>query len=67
VTVKTSLGLHTQFVGQVLDVKADDSGLRADGVVDVQKLKPLIFAPDSQAYYGIGEFLGHAFTATTPL
>jgi flavin reductase (DIM6/NTAB) family NADH-FMN oxidoreductase RutF len=55
------LGLHTQFVGEVLDVKADEGVLTAGGKVDVQKLRPLGYAPDSQEYYAMGALVGAAF------
>jgi len=56
------LGLHTQFVGEILDVKADQSVLGEGGVPDLEKLRPIIFAPAVQAYYGIGRRLGKAFS-----
>jgi flavin reductase (DIM6/NTAB) family NADH-FMN oxidoreductase RutF len=56
------LGLHTQFVGEVMDVKADESILSGSGSVDLGSLKPLAFAPDSQGYYAIGRFVGKAFS-----
>jgi len=56
------LGLHTQFVGEILDVKAESDILDANGVVDVEKLQPLFFAPESSAYYGTGRRLGDAFS-----
>jgi flavin reductase (DIM6/NTAB) family NADH-FMN oxidoreductase RutF len=56
------LGLHTQFVGEVVDVKADESVLTDVGLVDIEKVKPLVFSPDTQGYYGIGAFLGRAFS-----
>lgn len=56
------LGLHTQFVGQILDVKADASVLH-EGLADIKKVKPLVFTPDTQAYYGIGDFVAEAFSA----
>ena len=55
------LGLHTQFVGEVVDVKAEE-GVMAGGLVDIKKLKPLGFAPDSRGYYGMGKFIGKAFS-----
>ena len=57
------LGLHTQFVGEVVDVKADESIIGKGGAVDVKKLRPLIFTPDTQDYYGVGPFLGKVFSA----
>ena len=56
------LGLHTQFVGEILDVKAEESVMGNGGLVDIKKVKPLVFTPDTQAYYGIGSFLGRAFS-----
>jgi len=56
------LGLHTQFVGEVVDVKAEDGVLASGGLVDIKKVKPLAFTPDTQGYYGIGDFIGQAFS-----
>ncbi len=56
------LGLHTQFVGEILDVKANQEVLDGNGQVDLLKLKPMIFAPDTQAYFGVGKFIGTAFS-----
>ena len=56
------LGLHTQFVGEILDVKADQGVTDGQGMVDIKKVMPFAFAPDTQAYYGIGDFLGQAFS-----
>ncbi len=56
------LGLHTQFVGEVVDVKAEESVMAAGGLVDILKVKPLVFAPDTQEYYGIGGRVGRAFS-----
>jgi flavin reductase (DIM6/NTAB) family NADH-FMN oxidoreductase RutF len=55
------LGLHTQFVGQILDVKADEEALDAAGLPDILKMLPLIFSPGNREYYGVGSALGHAF------
>ena len=56
------LGLHTLFVGEVLDVKVDPAALTSDGNVDIRKINPFLFAPDTREYYGVGEFLGNAFS-----
>jgi len=55
------LGLHTQFVGQTLDVKADEDVLDDAGMPDILKVLPIIFSPGNHVYYGIGASLGHAF------
>ena len=55
------MGLHTQFVGEILDVKAAESVLNDQGSPDIALVKPLIFATGSRAYYGVGSCLGQAF------
>ncbi|HEY5913107.1 MAG TPA: flavin reductase family protein [Verrucomicrobiae bacterium] len=57
------LGLHTQFVGEVLDAKADDDIIGSSGAIDIRLLNPLIFTPDTQDYYGIGAFVAKVFSA----
>jgi flavin reductase (DIM6/NTAB) family NADH-FMN oxidoreductase RutF len=56
------LGLHTQFVGEVVDVKVDEEVLADARAADIKKVRPLVFAPDTQAYYGIGAFIADAFS-----
>ncbi|MGE5892534.1 MAG: flavin reductase family protein [bacterium] len=56
------IGLHTQFIGGIRDVKAEESVLGGQGVPDVEKLKPFFFTPESRLYYGVGPMLGKAFT-----
>lgn len=56
------LGLHTQFVGEVMDLKAEDSVMAKGGLLEITRVKPLVFAPDTQTYYGIGHFVGQAFS-----
>lgn len=56
------LGMHTQFVGEIIDVKADETVLGDNGLPDISKVKPLVYAPGNQAYYGIGDVLGGAFS-----
>jgi flavin reductase (DIM6/NTAB) family NADH-FMN oxidoreductase RutF len=56
------IGLHTLFVGEIKDVKAEENMLGQDGKPDIEKIKPLIFSPTSMTYYGIGEYLGKAFS-----
>ena len=55
------IGLHTQFIGEIVDVKAEEAVLDQDGVLDLEKVKPIAFAPESSAYHAIGEFIGKAF------
>ena len=56
------LGLHTHFIGEVKDVKADEKVLGPDGLPDMEKVLPYMFAPDGRAYFGISKPLGKAFS-----
>jgi flavin reductase (DIM6/NTAB) family NADH-FMN oxidoreductase RutF len=56
------LGLHTQFVGEILDVKVEEIAFGAGGFTDVGKLLPMMFAPEGRLYYGMGRCLGQAFS-----
>ena len=57
--VKTiELGLHTMFIGEIVDVKAAESILGAGGMPDVAKLKPFVFAPGNADFYRIGASIG---------
>jgi len=57
-----NLGIHTQFVGEIMDVKADESVLDDNGRPDIEKVQPIIFGPEILTYHGIGEYLGKAFS-----
>ncbi len=57
------VGLHTQFVGEIVDVKVDEEVLGSDGYPDVTKLKPIMYAPGSQKYYAIGKCVARAYDA----
>jgi flavin reductase (DIM6/NTAB) family NADH-FMN oxidoreductase RutF len=56
------IGLHTQFIGVIVDVKIDEEMLTDDGFPDVKKMKPVAFAPGIRDYYGFGKVLGKAFS-----
>ncbi len=54
------LGLHTRFIGEILDVKAEESVLTKEGILDVAKIDPFIYIPGNRAYYGVGRYLEKA-------
>jgi flavin reductase (DIM6/NTAB) family NADH-FMN oxidoreductase RutF len=55
------LGLHTQFIGEILDVKADFEVMGEQGLPEIDKVRPLVFGPEIRTYHGIGAYLGRAF------
>jgi flavin reductase (DIM6/NTAB) family NADH-FMN oxidoreductase RutF len=56
------IGLHTEFVGEILDVKADEACLGADGLPDIEKIRPILFSPEGRKYHGVGRSIGKAFS-----
>lgn len=56
------IGSHTQFIGEVLDVKAEESVLGANGFPEADKLKPCAYSPAERCYLAVGGRLGAGFT-----
>jgi flavin reductase (DIM6/NTAB) family NADH-FMN oxidoreductase RutF len=56
------LGLHTQFVGEILDVKVEDGCLDAGGKPSAELVRPFSWAPAENQYYAIGARLGRGFS-----
>jgi flavin reductase (DIM6/NTAB) family NADH-FMN oxidoreductase RutF len=56
------IGLHTQFIGEIMDVKAEASVLDEQGQPHIERVKPIIFATGPRAYYGLGPRLADAFS-----
>ena len=57
------IGVHTQFIGEIMDVKADNAVLGGDGLLDIMKIRPLIYDVSRKEYRGVGHFSGKAFSA----
>jgi flavin reductase (DIM6/NTAB) family NADH-FMN oxidoreductase RutF len=49
------------LVGEIVNVSADESVV-TDGKVDLNKLRPIAFDPFNNAYMGLGEKVGNAFS-----
>ena len=56
------IGLHTQFIGEIMDVKVDETALNEKGIPDIAKVKPIIYATKMQTYFGIGHHLERAYS-----
>jgi flavin reductase (DIM6/NTAB) family NADH-FMN oxidoreductase RutF len=55
------IGLHTHFVGEIMDVKIEEEMLTDKGRPDVEKISPIVFCPDIGRYHSVGGFVGKAF------
>jgi flavin reductase (DIM6/NTAB) family NADH-FMN oxidoreductase RutF len=56
------IGLHTQFVGEIMDVKVDEAVLGPDGRPEMARVRPFIYDTARQEYYAIGNSVGKAFS-----
>ena len=57
------VGVHTMFVGEILDVKCEEEAIDSSGGADVEKIKTYAFSPMSGKYYRGGTFLADGFSA----
>ena len=61
-THNLEIGTHTLFVGEIVDVKADETVLGEQMLPDINKVLPVLFAPEVRTYHGVGKTLGKAFS-----
>ena len=52
------VGIHTMFVGEIMDVKADETVLFDDRTLDIARVSPIIYDTARRAYRGIGQEIG---------
>ena len=56
------LGMHTMFVGEVMDVKSDEDVLHEKTHMPaMESNKPLVFDIGTRSYLGVGDSLGRAY------
>ena len=56
------LGMHTMFVGEVMDVKSDEDVLHEKTHMPaMESIKPLVFDIGTRSYLGVGDSLGRAY------
>ena len=56
------IGLHTEFIGEILDVKAHPSVLDGNMMLDVEKVKPLVWSLPNMSYRKVGKHIGASFS-----
>jgi flavin reductase (DIM6/NTAB) family NADH-FMN oxidoreductase RutF len=56
------IGLHTQFIGEIKDIKADGGVIADNGLPDIRKVNPFIYDSAGKSYYKLGDFLGKAYS-----
>jgi len=61
------IGLHTEFIGEILDVKAHQSVLDGNKMIDVEKVKPLVWSLPNMSYRKVGKHIGTSFSIGKPV
>jgi len=56
------IGLHTQFIGEIVDVKADQAVLNDKGLPDAAKVKTFSYDPGTRSYFATGACLAQGFS-----
>lgn len=56
------LGSHTQFIGEIVDIKVEDDALDEKGIISSEKVLPFVFSASDRSYYRIGDQIGQAFS-----
>lgn len=56
------LGSHTQFVGEIMDVKVRQDCLDSQEVPLLENIDPLLYVPLSRQYWSIGHMVARAFS-----
>jgi flavin reductase (DIM6/NTAB) family NADH-FMN oxidoreductase RutF len=54
------IGLHTQFIGEIVDAKAEEAVLGVNGFPDLDKISTFLYSPENRTYHGVGGYLGKA-------
>jgi flavin reductase (DIM6/NTAB) family NADH-FMN oxidoreductase RutF len=57
------IGIHTQFIGEIVDVKANESVLGVNGMPNSDKVRPIVYDTGTRNYFGLGNILGTGFAS----
>lgn len=61
-TQTIEIGVHIQFIGEIVNVRADEAVLDANGLPDMLKVRPIVYDPGAKVYYAVGDSIGKAFS-----
>ena len=56
------IGLHTQFIGEIMDVKVDPLIIGDNGKPDIIKIDPILFDTGGRNYFSLAKNVGKAFS-----
>jgi flavin reductase (DIM6/NTAB) family NADH-FMN oxidoreductase RutF len=59
---RLELGLHTRFIAEIVDVKAEESVLDKDRSIDIERMDAFFYISGNRTYYKLGPYLGKAYS-----
>ncbi len=55
------IGLHTQFVGEVMDIKVDEEAVNDKGHPIMEKIAPFVYGHGVREYWSLNKVIGRSF------
>ncbi|MGD9210433.1 MAG: flavin reductase family protein [Desulfobacteraceae bacterium] len=55
------IGLHTQFIGEVMDIKADPDVMNSKGQPLMEKIMPFVYGNGIREYWSLDKMIGRGF------
>ncbi|MEM2109797.1 MAG: flavin reductase family protein [Candidatus Odinarchaeota archaeon] len=55
------VGIHTMFIGEILDIKVDEHALNEKGLPEWDMIMPFMYSPINSKYYGSSVSIGDAY------
>lgn len=55
------IGLHTQFIGEIMDIKVDEEAVNSKGQPLMEKIAPFVFGFGIREYWSLGKIIGQSF------
>ena len=55
------IGLETQFIGEIADIKADEEILNKQDIPLLEKVAPFVYKHGLRDYWWLGETIGQGF------
>lgn len=55
------IGLHSQFIGEIMDIKVDDEAVNSAGQPIMAKIAPFVFGAGIREYWSLDKVIGRSF------
>ncbi len=55
------IGLHTQFIGEIMDIKVDEEAVNSEGHLIMEKIAPFVYGHGLREYWTLDKVIGRSF------